>query len=106
MNSLISIITSAIITKNAEKHSAAALNKRILGICGLTLSQAWSPWSNALQRRFQTNATIQTYGNITLFQTDMPCVACGKAGCDDRYSKSNCFYAIEPEAIFNEAKNG
>jgi heptosyltransferase-3 len=35
----------------------------------------------------------------------MPCVACGKAGCDDRHGKSECLDNIDPKVIFNEIKD-
>ena len=85
-------------------HIAAALDRRVFAIFGPTLPQIWSPWSNELQRGTKRSAPLQNYGNITLFQADMPCVACGKAGCDDRHGRSDCLYAIEPETIFSEVK--
>ena len=85
-------------------HIAAALNKRVFVIFGPTLIQVWSPWCNELQRATKLNAPVQNYGNITIFQADMPCVACGKAGCDDRHGRSDCLYVIDPGTIFNEVK--
>lgn len=83
-------------------HIAAALNKPIFAIFGPTLPQVWSPWCNTLQRGADRSAPLQHYGNVTLFQADMECVACGKAGCDDRHGRSDCLYAIEPQRVFNE----
>ncbi|WP_457592284.1 glycosyltransferase family 9 protein [Hydrogenimonas sp.] len=85
-------------------HIAAALDKPIFAIFGPTLPQVWSPWCNALQRGTDKNAPIQHYGNVTLFQADMECVACGKAGCDDRHGRSDCLYAIDPDTIFREVQ--
>jgi len=85
-------------------HIAAALNRRVFAIFGPTLPQIWSPWCNELQRATKLSAPVQSYGNITIFQADMPCVACGKAGCDDRHGRSDCLYAIDPHTIFNEVK--
>lgn len=85
-------------------HIAAALNKQVFAIFGPTLPQIWSPWCNSLEQGTKNNVPIQKYGNITIFQADMPCVACGKAGCDDKHGKSECLYAISPETIFNEVK--
>lgn len=85
-------------------HIAAAQNKRIFAIFGPTILSMWSPWSNELQKNATINAPIQTYGNITLFQANMPCVACGKAGCDDKHSKSDCLYEISPHTIFKEVR--
>ncbi len=85
-------------------HIAAALDKPLFAIFGPTLPQVWSPWCNALQRGTGKSAPLQRYGNVTLFQADMPCVACGKAGCDDRHGRSDCLYAIDPETVFMEVR--
>ena len=83
-------------------HIAASQNKRIFGIFGPTFVSAWSPWCNGLGSGTRLNSPVQTYGNVTLFQADMPCVACGKAGCDDNHGISECLYLIDPEVITNE----
>lgn len=83
-------------------HIASALNKPVFAIFGPSLTQIWSPWSNATQEHASMHGVVQRYGNITLFQADMPCVPCGKAGCDDRHGKSDCLDHISPEVIFNE----
>jgi heptosyltransferase-3 len=85
-------------------HIAAALDKPVFAIFGPTLPQIWSPWCNQLQRGTSRNAPVQSYGNITLFQADMPCVACGKAGCNDQNGVSECLSDIDPLLIFNEVK--
>ncbi len=86
-------------------HIAAAQNKRIFAIFGPTILKMWSPWSNDLKSSAINDIPIQTYGNITLFQADMPCVACGMAGCNNMHGKSNCLYHIAPLAIYREVKN-
>jgi heptosyltransferase III len=84
-------------------HIAAGLNKRIFAICGPTNLNMWSPWSNNLQRGTSINAPVQTYGNITIFQANLPCVACGKAGCND-LGKSDCLNHINPKTITEKIK--
>ena len=59
-------------------HIAASQNKRIFAIFGPTKLSMWSPWSNNLQTSAIEAKPIQTYDNITIFQADMPCVACGE----------------------------
>ena len=83
-------------------HIAAGQDKAIFAIFGPTLPKIWSPWSNEAQCAASTNAPFQKYGKIRLFQADMPCVACGLAGCDDKHGKSDCLEHINPEVIFNE----
>jgi len=86
-------------------HIAASQNKRIFAIFGPTNLKMWSPWSNQLRLSAVTNKPIQTYGNVTIFQADMSCVACGKAGCNDDHGKSDCLDNINPNNIFNEIKD-
>ncbi len=86
-------------------HIAASQNKRIFAIFGPTILDTWSPWCNELQTNINQNSQKQTYGNISIFQANMDCVACGLAGCDDKHGKSNCLYQIDPNMIFEEVKN-
>ncbi|TLU85808.1 MAG: glycosyltransferase family 9 protein [Chlorobium sp.] len=85
-------------------HIAASQNKRIFAIYGPTILSLWSPWCNELHIGTHTNKPVQTYGNVTIFQADMTCVACGKAGCDDHHGASECLYHIDPNLIFNEIR--
>ena len=86
-------------------HIAASQNKRIFAIFGPTNLRMWSPWSNQLRLSATQDKSIQTYGNVTIFQADMPCVACGNAGCDDNHGNSDCLDNISPITIFNEIKD-
>jgi heptosyltransferase III len=85
-------------------HIAAAQNKRIFAIFGPTSLKMWSPWSNKLQKSATEDKPIQSYGNITIFQANMLCVACGNAGCDN-LGKSECLDQISPKVVFDEVKN-
>ena len=85
-------------------HIAASQNKRIFTICGPTNLSMWSPWSNNLQRGAKKNMPIQTYDNITIFQANLPCVACGKAGCDG-LGYSECLSHIDPKIIIEKIKS-
>ena len=85
-------------------HIAAAQNKRIFAIFGPTNLSMWSPWSNLKKTSARDNMPLQTYGNVTIFQADMPCVACGKAGCDDNHGRSDCLYNINPNIIFEQVE--
>lgn len=85
-------------------HIAASQNKRIFAIFGPTNINVWSPWSNDLQTSATQVKPIQTYGNITIFQADMPCVACGEKGCKNNGVVSECLKNISPHFIFKEIK--
>ena len=84
-------------------HIASAQNKRIFAIFGPTKLSMWAPWSNQLQVSATDDMAIQTYGNVTIFQANMPCVACGQAGCKDS-GKSECLDKIKPKVIFDEVE--
>jgi heptosyltransferase III len=86
-------------------HIAASQNKRIFAIFGPTNLKMWSPWSNHLGCSAVQDRPKQRYGEISIFQADMACVACGKAGCDDSHGKSECLDNIDPKIISNEIKN-
>ena len=83
-------------------HIAASQNKRIFAIFGPTNLSMWSPWSNYSKMSASKDLPMQTYDNVTIFQADMHCVACGKAGCDDNHGKSECLYNIKPTMIFEQ----
>lgn len=85
-------------------HISASQDKRIFAIFGPTNLSMWSPWSNDLKTSASDNMPLQTYSKITIFQADMPCVACGLAGCDNKHGKSECLYRISPISIFNEVE--
>jgi heptosyltransferase-3 len=84
-------------------HLAAACGVPVLAIFGPTNPQRWAPWPAepvVLQRR----ALSQTAGKVTLVQAELPCVPCGKAGCEDhRQSRSDCLQAITPQRVAAEA---
>jgi len=85
-------------------HIAAAQDRQVFAIFGPTFPAMWSPWCNGLHRATRESMPVQRYGNITMFQADMECVPCGKAGCDDHHGRSDCLYHIEPETIFHEVE--
>ncbi|ATB70343.1 Lipopolysaccharide core heptosyltransferase RfaQ [Sulfurospirillum diekertiae] len=85
-------------------HIAAAQNKRIFAIFGPTLTSMWSPWDNLSGTYRMGTPPFYTYGAITIFQANLPCVPCGKAGCDDKHGKSDCLALINPNTIFQEVQ--
>ena len=86
-------------------HIAASQNKRIFAIFGPTNLRMWSPWSNQLRISATHVKPVQTYGNVTIFQANMPCVPCGNAGCDDNHNNSDCLDNIDPRVISNEVES-
>jgi heptosyltransferase III len=83
-------------------HIAASQQKRIFAIFGPTILSMWSPWSSSLKISAIQNLPIQNYGEITIFQANMPCVACGKAGCCNNHGKSECLDHISPNEVYKE----
>ena len=86
-------------------HIAASQNKRIFAIFGPTKLSMWSPWSNELQHGAKKNKSIQSYDNITIFQSSTPCSVCGKVGCGSNHGKDQLTYSISPDEVFIEVKN-
>lgn len=85
-------------------HLAAACGTPVLAIFGPTNPQRWAPWPGGERVRFERRALRQTVGHVTLLQADLPCVPCGRAGCEDhRHSRSECLPAILPARVAQEA---
>jgi len=85
-------------------HIAASQNKRIFAIFGPTNISMWSPWSNNLETAANTSGPIIEYDNVTIFQAVLPCVACGKKGCQNNGRVSECLDIIDPNVIFKEIR--
>jgi heptosyltransferase-3 len=83
-------------------HIAASQGKRIFAIFGPTNVKMWSPWSNLLQTATNQNKHMQNYGNVTLFQSSVPCSICEMVGCGNNHNTDEFSYNIEPSKIFNE----
>ena len=64
----------------------------------------WSPWSNILQKAAINNKPIQSYDNITIFQSSLPCEVCGLVGCGSNHGKNEFPYAVTPQEVFNEVE--
>jgi heptosyltransferase III len=84
-------------------HIAASQSKQIFAIFGPTNLKMWSPWSNVMSISATQNFPKQRYSNITIFQADMECVACGKEGCEGN-GKSICLDHINPKMVSIEVQ--
>jgi heptosyltransferase-3 len=86
-------------------HLAAACGVPMIAIFGPTNPQRWAPWPvTQAPVRFARREREQSVGPLTLLQEDLPCVPCGKAGCEDhRHSHTLCLPAITPERVFARA---
>jgi heptosyltransferase III len=85
-------------------HIAASFDKRVFAIFGPTLIHRWSPWSNVTGGAARVSHSVQHYGNITIFQADLPCVPCGLQGCQNDFGTSECLQRIDPDTIFHEVR--
>ena len=85
-------------------HIAASQNKYIFAIFGPTKLSMWSPWSNISQKATKVDKPLQSYDNITIFQSSLPCEVCGITGCGSNHSKDKVNFVIKPEEIFNEVE--
>jgi heptosyltransferase-3 len=86
-------------------HLAAACGTPVLAIFGPTNPQRWAPWPAGIAPvRFLRRSEAQTQGNVTLLQSALPCVPCGRAGCEDhRQSPTECLPGIEPGRVAAQA---
>jgi len=86
-------------------HIASSQNKRVFAIFGPTILRMWSPWSNKTRSCATLDQPVNKYGNVTIFQADLPCVACGRMGCNNQKGESLCLSHIDPEFIYQEVKD-
>lgn len=87
-------------------HLAAATGLPVIAIFGPTNPLRWGPWPNQAKtiQLFQRAALVQTESNVTVLQAKLPCVPCGRAGCEDHLqSRSDCLAAITPQQVLEQA---
>lgn len=107
-NQLATLLQSAALyigPDTSVSHLAAACGAPVLAVFGPTNPQRWAPWpASATPVRFVRRSEAQTVGNVTLLQSMMPCVPCGRAGCEDhRQSPTECLPGIEPGRVAAQA---
>jgi heptosyltransferase-3 len=90
-------------------HLAAACGAPTLAVFGPTNPQRWAPWPASAGRAAPVTwlraAPRQQAGNVTLLQADLPCVPCGRAGCEDHHhSRADCLQRIAPAQVLHEAR--
>ena len=88
-------------------HLAAATGLPVIAILGPTNPLRWAPWPRRAGGPvvFTRSAGVQQVGNVTVLQGTLPCVPCGRAGCEDhRQSRSDCLVEITPERVLDQAR--
>ncbi|WP_332815774.1 glycosyltransferase family 9 protein [Ramlibacter sp.] len=88
-------------------HLAAATGVPTLAVFGPTNPQRWAPWPATASEapvQFLRRAPVQSQGNVTLIQAELPCVPCGRAGCENHLqSRSDCLLAITSGQVLAQA---
>jgi len=88
-------------------HLAAATGVPVLAIFGPTNPMRWAPWPRRADEpvAFVRAVAAQQVGNVTILQSQLPCVPCGRAGCEDhRQSRSDCLVDITPQQVLDRAR--
>jgi heptosyltransferase-3 len=88
-------------------HLAAASGVPVVAVFGPSNPMRWAPWPVADGRpiAWLRAAGRQAVGNVTILQAALPCVPCGRAGCEDhRDSRADCLPGIAPDRVLAEAR--
>lgn len=108
-NQLVTLFESAALyigPDTSVSHLAAAAGIPVIAIFGPTNPLRWAPWPAraSTQALFARSALVQHAGNVVVLQGKLPCVPCGRAGCEDhRQSRSDCLVDITPQRVLEEA---
>jgi heptosyltransferase-3 len=83
-------------------HLAAASGIKVRAVFGPTNPVRWGPWPTAsrITTTYVERAQTQTIHNITVIQSQLPCVPCSKAGCENHnQSRSDCLSGISATLV-------
>jgi heptosyltransferase-3 len=83
-------------------HLAAASGIEVRAVFGPTNPVRWGPWPTAsrITTTYVERAETQTVHNITVIQSQLPCVPCSKAGCENHnQSRSDCLSGISATLV-------
>lgn len=85
----------------AVSHLAASTGIPMVVLYGPTITDWWSPWNNkgAVEQQCPLPRGKQRAGNIIVVQKDMPCIPCGRAGCNNNGLESPCMQEITTEEV-------
>lgn len=82
-------------------HLAAVTGTPTIALYGPTDPRRWGPWPvGGLARPWSAAGTIQCRGHVWLVQNPLPCLPCGKEGCERRLdSHSQCLEELSVQQV-------
>jgi heptosyltransferase III len=109
-NQLVTLMRSSALyigPDTSVSHLAAAAGVPVIAIFGPTNPGRWGPWPAEPEAGggYAHSQPVQRVGKVILLQSELSCVPCGRAGCEDhRQSRSDCLIDIGPDRVLEQVR--
>ncbi len=103
MTCLLSRSTIYVGLDTAISHLAATTGIPMVALYGPTITDWWSPWNNdgPLTQQCPLHRGKQRTGHVIVIQKEMPCIPCGKSGCNDNGVEPPCMLSIGVDEVMD-----